>query len=252
MKRILGDKRGSRLSGPRKGRRFSPAEFRKCDWDVDDAPLVSGRVGHALETKLIGKRRCGRGLSSKPLERYLSSQVGRLWNDVFSDISSALRNSNLAGEHLRSLLATCVAIRLQVVEGMLLWEDWRHALLQLSNENAPRLYVNPVDGRLYRNNSIETPRMRRKRLAAVTARELELRMRVLSPTRQLHRLADGNWWEVEVQNIVVARERGITVDVVLGAGLSNLRRDELYARRNTMAVGKRQLSARDMKRFGLR
>jgi hypothetical protein len=56
MKWIVGCHRGSRISGPRKGERFPPAEFRQCDWDIDDAPFVAGNIGHAFETKLIGKR----------------------------------------------------------------------------------------------------------------------------------------------------------------------------------------------------
>ena len=56
MKWVLGDQRGSRFSGPRKGQRFSSAKFRKHDWDIDDTPFAGGLVGHGLEKSLIGVR----------------------------------------------------------------------------------------------------------------------------------------------------------------------------------------------------
>lgn len=252
MKWILGDKRGSRLAGPRKGRRFSQAEFRKYDWDVDDTPFVGGHVGHALEKKLIGERRQSRGLNYEPLQRYLSSQVGRPWNDVYSNVSSALRRTKIAEAHWSYLLTQCVATRLHIVGSELLWGEWDGALVPMSNERAPKLYVDPRDGRLHRNTAIETRRMRQKRLAAESAREMSARMRVLSPIRQLHLLGDGNWWEVKLADVRRARELGLTEDVVLRAGLSNLPREKLYGRRWAFACDKRQLSAKEMKQYGLR
>lgn len=252
MKWILGDMRGSRLAGPRKGRRFSSAEFRKCDWDIDDTPFVGGRIGRGLEMKLTGGYRNCRGINSKPVERYLSRQVGRLWNDIYSDVSAALRGTRIAEAHWSYLLTQYVATQLQLVEDELFCKDWNGALIPLSHKRAKKLYVDPRDGRLHRNTSIETCRMRRKRIAAETAKELVSRMRVLSPIRQLHLFADGNWWEVALQDFGRAKTLGITEDVVLRASLSNLPREQLYGRRDVMAVGKRQLSTREMKRYGLR
>ncbi len=252
MKYILGDRRGSRLAGPRKGKRFSPAEFRKFDWDFDDAPFVAGYVGQALERSLIGRRRWGRGYADKPIARYLSSQVGRLWNDVLSDIREALRKAEIVEAHWPDIVTHHVAVDVVRLDGDLRWSNWRGTYLALSDEYAPPLYVDPDSRRLCRNTSIETRRMRQKRLAAEAARDLASRMRPLSPTKQLHRLSDGNWWEVTLGD---ARTSDVsnwaTADVVLRAGMSNLPRKMLYGRPGVFATSKRQLSAKEMKRHGL-
>jgi len=252
MKWILGDKRGSRIAGPRKGRRFSSAEFQRYDWDIDDTPFVGGRIGHGLEMKLTGGLNNWRDINSKPIERYLSRQVGRLWNDIYSEVCAALRRTRIAEAHWSYLLTQYADTRLRLIAGELFFEDWSGALVPLSNKRAKKLYVDPRDGRLYRNTSIETCRMRRKRAAAERAKELSSRMRVLSPIRQLHLLADGNWWEVALLDADRAKALGVTEDVVLRASLSSLPREQLYGRRDVVAVGKRQLSAREIKRYGLK
>lgn len=252
MKWILGDKRGSRLAGPRKGRRFSSAEFRKYDWDEDDSHFVAGHVGQALEIKLVGMRRWRGGYKGTLIARFLNRRVGRDWNDVFSEIRTALRGADIAEANWPWILTGDVATRTQLNQGEVLFSDWRGALLPLTTERAPKFYVDPHDGCLRRNTSIETHRMRQKRLAAEDKAERDQRMRVLSPIRQLHLLADGNWWEVKLEILQPAYQRGFTEDVVQRANLSGLSREKLYGRRDLIAVDKRQLSAKEMKRFGLR
>jgi hypothetical protein len=255
MKRILGDHRGSRLAGAWKGKRFSPAEFRKVDWDLDDAAFVAGNVGHALETSLIGVRsRTGRGIKSQLMARFLSGQVGRKWNDVLSEIRAELRDTEIAEAHWPHLVTRWVAIRATVVDGEILCQNWWGQISPLSDEAAPKFYVDPRCGRLHRNTSIITYRMKQRRAAAAKAAELATRMRPLSPTCQLHRLADGNWWEVKLLDWdrVQSRDRPQVKDVVFAAGLSQLSRDVLYGRPWALATAKRLLSSREIKRYGLR
>jgi hypothetical protein len=254
MKRLLGDKRGSRVSGPRKGKRFSPAEFRKTDWDIDDAPFVAGLVGHGLEKSLIGARRWRDGYNSKPMERYLSSQVGRLWNDVFSEIRAELRRSEIAEARWHYLLSSIVAIKARLVADEILVDDWSGNAVPLSDTYAPKFYVDPLSGRLHRNTSIETPRMHKKRVAANRTLELASRMRSLSPTCQLHLLSDRNWWEVTLKELDLTHgiDRFPIHDVVLKSGLSQLPRETLYGRPRVFACAMRALSSREIKRYRLR
>jgi hypothetical protein len=254
MKWIIGDKRGSRVSGPRKGKRFSPAEFRRFDWDIDDAPFVGGLVGHGLEKSLIGVRRHGRGLNTKPMERYLARQVGRIWNDVLSDIHAELRRADIAEEHWPHVAISCVSDRAEVVDGQVTVKNWRGKDILLSDEGAPKFYVDPRNGRLHRNSAIVTYRMHQKRAAAAKASELASRMRALSPTVQLHLLADGNWWEVTLAgpDWTRSKEQMSVEDVVLKAGLSDLPREVLYGGGRALGISKRPLSSREIKRYGLR
>ena len=252
MKHLLGDMRGSRWKGPRKGKRFSKAEFRHCDWDEDDSPLVGGHVGQALERKLIGTRRWRDGYNEKPLKRYLSSQVGRPWNEIYSEISAQLRGAQTAEARWHYLLKTVVAVETRLVNGQVLIENWCGSLEPLPDCPRMLFYVDPRNGRLARNTEIETHRMGQKRLAAEQTVELATRMRALSLTRQLHLLADGNWWEITLAEVGWAKVHGLTEDTVLRCGLSQLPRDKLYGRRGVIAIGKRALSAREIKRYRLR
>ena len=250
MKWIIGDQRGSRVSGPRKGKRFSPAEFRKYDWDADDAPFVGGRVGHALEKSLIGQRSPrGRGYTTKPMERYLARQVGRRWDDVLSDMRAVLRHAQTAEAHWPHLWSSIVAIRGKIVDGAIMVENWCGSLVPLSG--GPKFYVDPRTGRLHHNASIETPRMRKKRIEAAKTSDQSARLRVLSPLQQLHRFRDGNWWLVTLTEIDWLRDRMPAEDVVLKAGLSDLPRATLYGRDRVYASAKRPLSAKEIKRYGL-
>jgi hypothetical protein len=249
MKWIIGDQRGSRLSGPRKGRRFSPAEFRKYDWDIDDAPFVGGLVGHALEKSLIGGRRGGRGYKSKPIERYIATQVGRLWNDVLSEMRAALRGTAIAEAHWPNILSSIVAARGSVVDGHVMVESWCGRSIPLSQ--GPNFYVDPRTARLHRNTEIETPRMRKKRLEAEQIAQMAFRMRAVSPTRQLHRLLDA-WWGITLTELDPLRDlKRDWTDVVLSAGLSDLPRQILYGRARAFASAKRPLSTVEIKRYEL-
>ncbi len=252
MKHLLGDMRGSRWKGPRKGKRFPKAEFRKYDWDEDETNFVAGHVGQVLERKLIGTRRWRDGYNQKPLKRYLSSHVGRRWNDVYAGISTQLRGARIAEARWHYLLKSLVAVEARLVDGSIHVANWCGELVPLSDSPRMLFYVDPRDGRLRRNTEIETYRMRQKRLAAEQAAELAPRMRALSRTRQLHLLTDGNWWEITLAEIGWAKVHGLTDDAVLRAGLSDLPRNKLYGRDGVISTGKRPLSRQELKRHRLR
>ena len=65
----------------------------------------------------------------------------------------------------------------------------------------PCLYVHPVTGVLCRNEWRRSRRQQRRREQQAKARELAMRMRELEPYRQLHLLADGNWWDVRLEQV---------------------------------------------------
>jgi len=254
MKKILGDKRGSRCTVPWKGKRFSPAEFRKYDWDIDDSLFVGGLVGHGLEKSLIGARsRPGGGwggaINSAPLKRFLSSKVGRPWNEIQSELCTALRRTKIA-EANPWIFRAHVALDAHMVDGKTMAYDWSGKLLPLS-ELSEEFYVDQTSGRLHRNTSIETHRMRQKRLAAAATAERAPRMRELSPYRQLHLLSDGNWWEITLADTALSNAAR-SDDVVLRAGLSDLPSPTLYGRPRVFARAKRILSKAELKHHALR
>jgi hypothetical protein len=114
--------------------------LRKNEYDADDhgptrAPIArrrqySGRSKHFSD--LIG-----------PLRRYLFKQVGRPWNDVWSDITGTLDNRSLSGQHIFDHIRWEVAERTTLAaDGCVYAVRWSIA------KRVEGLYVHPVTGLL--------------------------------------------------------------------------------------------------------
>ncbi|MCU0865995.1 MAG: hypothetical protein MUC36_19600 [Planctomycetes bacterium] len=194
----------------------------------------------------------------RPLQRYLHAQVGRPWDDVWSEICSHVKLTSAVQKHVRDHIPDFVAITTWTDGGQV----WVASALgpKLLSHSWHRLFVDPATGLLAENPS---PRRLRRCPLAVDGEERWQRMRVISATRQLHLLADGAWWDVtlapipritvrEMQAANSWRARVKVVDVVHRAGLSTRSPRELYGLDNVYAIDKRQLSKRDMRRLGLR
>jgi hypothetical protein len=124
-----------------------------------------------------------------------------------------------------------------------------------------RLYVDPADGILKRNERFNS--WRRKWRSEQKAREAALadRLRVVSRKVQLHRFGTC-WWEVTLTEGTPSVVRyswregdrssyAVKEDVVLRAKFSPAAAEELYRRRGVYAVAKRQLSKKEMRDLGL-
>lgn len=79
-----------------------------------------------------------------PLKRYLRSQVGSRWDDVYSAISKHLRPSNAVQQHVRDHLRDFVSTRVEFREGVpysLPGVGWYHGIVRY-------FYVCPNTARL--------------------------------------------------------------------------------------------------------
>ncbi len=86
------------ISRPRRNRGPSYKSFRRTDRQADPESLpfhesMTGRYGYGRksQTDLLG-----------PLRKWARKQVGRPWDDVFSEVCAAVDNRTIAGHHLRS------------------------------------------------------------------------------------------------------------------------------------------------------
>lgn len=198
-----------------------------------------------------------------PLKRFLEKQVGRPWNKVWSEVCANLKPSNTVQQHVRDHIPDFVAIKTSLRDG----EVWVHDrfALKLLKESYTKLYVDPKSGLVRRNKHFTAWQGVRRKAGAIQAKERDARMRVVSAEEQLHLLDDGGWWEVMLANVPTAVEERKTRhgvhrvtfelgvhDVVLCAGLSALRREELYGRPGVYAAAKRQLSKKEMRALDLR
>jgi hypothetical protein len=223
-----------------------------------DDELALSKVGLRRHAKMRGGDKC-LNENLAPLRRYLERQVGRPWNEVWSEICVNLKPSNALQQHVRNHVPDFVAIKTSLIKGEV-WVHGRGQLVPLAREYA-RLYVDPASG-ILRRNAIRKD-WRREWRAAQKAREAAIaaRMRVVSRKTQLHLFGEC-WWEVTLAQAgaagTVASILGpsgspifLGPDAVYQAGLSRLPPEELYGRGGVFAVAKRQLSRKEMRDLGL-
>ena len=246
---------------------------------IDSAARRRRIVPDDLLPKSIGLRRDVREAGGfkplnenlAPLRRYLERQVGRPWNNVFSEIAANLKSSSTVQQHVRDHIKDFV--QLHPMDEARLWRGielrWRQ-----------RLYVDPRDGLLKRTDRLIWARARVNRPVPPAPVD-----RVsLTEDRELQRLR-GLWFEVRLAQLPrpeyrtvtrpargagsTAGAREITVrqlvtpavrDIVSGLAIcggpeiDEPRGWAQYRRAHpsrTYAVSKRQLSRMELRRHGL-
>ena len=123
-----------------------------------------------------------------PLRRYLHKQVGRRWDDVFSEICANLRVDSTVQQHVRDHVKEFVELHPR--------ERWVTVFRAGGEGERVRvdpwqdLYVDPVDGILKRNHA------RDERAAECRRKVKPTVSKELGPMHEL-RLIDGIWYEIE-------------------------------------------------------
>jgi hypothetical protein len=180
----------------------------------------------------------GKGLNENlsPLRRYLTSNVGRPWDKVYSEISAHVDRNNAVQAHIWRHIEQYVCVKAEVIDGRVIdlgnrrsWTHWQ-----------PELYVDPHTGILRRN----------KRWRAWRASS-EPPPAPIHPAgeNRVARQVDGIWYEIELRPY---DERSLaTFDVVLKKDASALNRTELQRTYGAAvyAVSKRQLNTREIQRI---
>jgi len=245
---------------------------RRQDWN--DLPSREGmRRSHALrgERKTLNE-------NLAPLRRYLERQVGRPWNNVYSEIAKHLRVDHTVQQHVRDHLRDFVAIKPRRIAH---WWDPARAWWQ-------PFYVQAVTGLLCRTDRLPEEQARRR---AKRNRPPERLERIALGEHDELRLISGLWYHLrlaplpepvyeirhEVQKLVpngyFARagvcgiEHAVrrlvspkTFDLATrgwiapGPEIDDLQSWALYRRdhpRRVYAVAKRVLSRRELRRHGL-
>lgn len=213
--------------------------------DDDGEPIravksVREPKGKTQKTKMLNE-------TLNPLKRYLTSNVGRPWNKVYSEISEHLKPTSTVQQHVRDHIEDFVAIKTRMKAGVVMVTP-RFGGERALAEHYSLYYVHPRTGLLRKNEHYQrwSARWRAARLKEEAA--LAERMRVVDEKTQLH-LFDGAWWEVKIAKVP---PHGAYEDVVHRAKLSALAGEKLYGRPQVYARDKRQLSKVEMKKLGLR
>jgi hypothetical protein len=206
-----------------------------------------------------------------PLRRYLHAQIGRPWNKVFSEICANIDRRNTVQQHIHQHIRDFIAIDVGVREGRLVDLAARWGFLRSGSGISQELYVDPRTGLIRPNKGYRSWRYgaveRRQREQA----EIATRRQIVDE-RTFLLLLDDVWFRVEVgvlpkerlvENVVdrkpcrhvIAEPR---YDVVLRRNISRAMSAELqhckrlYGSGDLYAVGKRQISTREIKAHRLR
>jgi hypothetical protein len=184
-----------------------------------------------------------------PLKRWLQSQVGRLWNDVYSEACSVIKPDSVIRAHIKTHL-------LQFVERHTFMLDGTVCVLDISYPNrgvipvterhygCSRFFVHPESGVL-----CAIPQKSRKEWLAERRTARVETFRWLDCNFALKQIA-GVWFACQFR-VVPSKGRFKAYDHALGQEVGRgglLRRDSQYLH----CIAKRQLSRRELRRYGLR
>jgi hypothetical protein len=220
---------------PRRGWRVPRARGRLAG--EDDLPTKIGVRRHGV---LTGN--CTKTLNENlgPLERYLGRQVGRPWNDVYSEICATLAPGHTVKEHVRQHIRDfvmrdiaigrdgawiCPGRRRSGVRDRLWWQ---------------RYYVDPEDGllkesaKLWKTQGLDPNPWRRPKPVP------DPNVRFFADPMCELRCIDGVWYEIGYDRVLDAL-----------ASVFDLVERKLVPQKSRHAVAKRQLSRGELRAFGL-
>ena len=156
-------------------------------------------------SRLWGQQLRERGLSLKPLRRYLTSQVGRVWDDVYSDLcgDATIGGGELVYE-MRRWIDFIVELNVQMIDG----KPYTDRGFEISGCGWRELWVHPETGILMMS---EKRRYRYRRPRKI------FEQHDLGNGRRAVKL-NGIWYEVELKPIPTAPENheDCPVDVIFG------------------------------------
>jgi hypothetical protein len=185
--------------------------------------------------------------NNTPMRRYLSKQVGRPWNLVYSEIRRTYDARNPLNNRILELVELFVTTRgLFVQDGQVL-ETSNYGAASPPND----LFVHPLTGLLCRAKGPSY--MSSYRLAeARRQEEKDATIKIVSKTHKLVKV-DENWFMVEYAPITAPLARcpeSICRDVLTGEVFCEMFRHR-NSRIKTYAKSKRQISHGEMKHFGI-
>lgn len=188
-----------------------------------------------------------------PLRRWLRAQVGRLWDDVYSEACAVIKPDSVVRAHIKTHLLEFV-LRDTFMHAGEVWCFARYRWFGTNELPVTKLagrwtafYVHPQTGLL-----CEIPAKPRSRWRDKTDDDLARVQRWLDDTTLL-RQCNGIWFESRMESFPareVRREGPLKFDLNTHRLLSRTDAERVYGR-PTICVAKRQLSRRELKRHGL-
>lgn len=221
------------IERPRHGMRISAKKLTGYKKTLCKLTQVATEEG-LLSPYLIKIRRRTKGLSDhlSPLRRYLRSQVGRSWDDVYSELCLRLDTSTMTGQHVFQHVWDYVERHVEIVDGIVYRKPCQHPQWDRLDRNyGDRFYIHPDTGIL------SVVKKKRKLSAKPTCDRL-----ILDDYHQYRKL-DGIWYLVTFKNL---KGEYAVRDVILKVAITPKIAEIEYGRQ-VYAVSKVQCSKREIK-----
>ncbi|CAB4122325.1 hypothetical protein UFOVP29_5 [uncultured Caudovirales phage] len=204
-----------------------------------------------------------------PLDRFLKSRVGQVWNDVFSEICANIRLTSTVQKHVRDHVEQMVATKIYIDDQGEPWDRDGNPH-RLSDRVYPKYWVDPRDGVL-KINDAKTRRQRNQDRDSKQRDDLTAHARSLPDGTEL-RKKNGIWYQVHLKEIAPAVRRtrvkfdgstqtwiedGTGYDVILETTLRRtidnyvLGHSGSYRTSFLYCATKRQLSRVELRRYGV-
>jgi hypothetical protein len=162
------------------------------DLEVDD--IWCGRI-LPMRAKTVGYDGKEANYTVNPLLRFLHSQLGKNWDDIYSQISSI--KSDLGRRYdIKRMIGWNVETNTFIEDGEIYYSCKYHGP-RLINNTADQLYVHPITNVLCISTGLSYKtiwRNRQKEKKTETAKT----HKIVSKDLQFHKI-DGNWYRVKVQ-----------------------------------------------------
>lgn len=206
------------------------------DFDGGRTRLKMSRLGGCRERKSVGGE-CHKSFSDLlgPLRGYLRKQVGRHWDDVYSELSQTLDKRSLTGIHIWDHVRTEVQQHCWMGVSGTIYSDTKYGSTRYSPTcEVSGLYVHPLTRRLCWSDR-RAPRYRPP---------VDRDVVKLGPLADLRRVG-GIWYECRygLAERWVAPRYGYLPGVIIRAG---------YFEDQRVMVHKRQLGRAELRARGLR
>ena len=219
----------------------------------------------------------------QPLRRYIEKQVGRKWDDVYSEICKAFPAGGILQDHVRSHVWDFIETVTSVGENGEILTHGRYKYAGTPRKiGADEVYVHPITRIICRSNLTRQSRKQRRKELEAKRRETQVKI----SEKKVCVKVDGLWYMVELAKIpetftvvekiepkkpyftpmgyekveggwkVWKKEYTVVRDVLLNESVcwqwGRHKQYELYGDHDVYAVSKRQLSKKEIKQYVLK
>lgn len=226
------------------------------EYDGEEFYGISSAYREGMKKRYINRKSFNENL--RPLYGLIHKSVGRKWDDVYSEICSVFDKRSVINQHILIHLFQFVAHNCILVkeDGLYVRQHYEDVDLSASHFE---YYVDPHDGVLKKNGQYRTYRQRfTEQKKRKQEQQLAVR-RVLDKTTELRKV-DGLWYEVKFEDVEGTREIRLENSLyrknyLRTVNVYPLRYDVLmctHVGAPRVAVSKRSLSRKEIKKYGLK